>query len=244
MFKNLFYVSILLSTASSYLFAMESELTDDKEKKNSRALVPYNPQAQSTPLNQTMTIFERSAALALSHPQNKDMEVLEQSFPPVLTLYKKAGSYVMQCSLSIHCKNSIPGLSPQELENLGIEIDSNTIPYIMSYPFIRGQGPLYVTEGTFKITVSEKSSSKPQSFKLPMNTKYQEKVKFDFKSPNDPLELDITFKAKGYPNGKIEDGKWTPLGKPIKIGVLLWCTFNEIKVDTLYLDITRGYSIQ
>jgi hypothetical protein len=112
----------------------------------------------------------------------------------------------------------------------------------MGYPFTLQGVPQYLTKGEFIITQSGKTGSHPISFCLPMNTKYQEKAKFDLRNGK-YTKLDIVFEATVYPGGKIVDGVWTPQGKGTRVGAYLWCPLEEIKVDTLYLDITAGYKL-
>lgn len=211
MIKYLFYVSVLLSTASPQLFAMDSE-----EAK------------------------ENSSTLARHAPQN-EMKLIATSTPPVLSLYSKTritdNKDQKNDTLNIYFKNAIPGLERKEFQN--VEINSNTIPYIIPNPLEEpSETPSYVAD--LRITIFKGTKDIINGQDLPLHTAYEiikKEISYSHELLNNPISIIV--KGTVHPGGKITDGKWSPEGEPKYISTSLWCPMIDYTKEDLYLDFSR-----
>lgn len=220
MFKYLFYVSVLLSTTSSHLFAMDTPEIDELGSgvKSTRALTQPS--------------------------MDSDKKLITKSTPPVLQMFAKevADKEFKKSEISFYFKNTIPSLERADLKEK-IEIKSNTIPYTILNPLENTETPTYLADGnaTLYLYMMTKNADVQQAriMPLPLNTSYGEPLKLSFsEQKRKDMELHIQFKGTVYSNGQITDGKWTPKGEPEFISTSLWCPVPF--TDSVYVDITSN----
>lgn len=219
MFKYLFYVSVLLSTSSSHLLAMDPSETEG------------------------MGSGVKSAQSLTQLTMDSDRKLIAKSTPPVLQMFAKevAEKELKKGEISFYFKNTIPGLERGDLKE--VEINSNTLPYTILNPLEDAGTPAYLADGNANLYIYLLTKAgelqQGKTIPLPLNTSYGEPLKLSFQEPKrKDLDLNIQFRGTVYRGGQITDGKWTPRGEPEFISASLWCPV--LAPDSVYVDITSN----